>query len=195
MKTQRTERMEKWSPSEELAAATAVAEAGPSHVLVVEDDEDCGLGLAIWLEQLGHAVTTIRDGAEAIRWIEDHEPALALMDLGLPGMHGLKLLHEIRMRGLATKVVVVTATAGHGIAAQAKALGAVEVLRKPLERTHLLAAIEDLLPDPEQETWRSTSGKPRSSRGMRLDEGPDVADLLMAWVERQVNRTRREVRP
>ncbi len=104
--------------------------------------------MAIWLEHIGHPVRIVRNGADAIRVIERHEPPVVLLDLGLPGMHGLKVLHEIRMRGLATEVIVVTATSSHGTAAHAMAMGANAVLRKPVDRAQLRDLIDDLLPQP-----------------------------------------------
>ncbi len=194
MKKQRIVLPERFSPSEELAAATAtaVAEETAPHIVVVEDDHDCSMGLAVWLDQLGHTVATIGDGSEAIRWIDAHEPVVALLDLGLPGMHGLKILHEIRMRRLATKVVVLTAAWEHGTAAKAIALGAHEVMRKPVDLDQLRVILEDLLPKDEPPP---RPGRRRTSGSLRdLDDAFDTASLLMAWARRQKG-ARSEVTP
>lgn len=125
----------------------AVDFANPS-VLLVEDDIDCARGTAIWLEHLGYPVSMARDGVQAIEMIEQEDPGAVLLDLGLPGMHGLKVLHEMRMRGLDQPVIVLTATSDQASLDQAYGMGATYVLRKPANRAQLRELLGELTPDP-----------------------------------------------
>jgi len=114
-------------------------------VLIVEDDHDCGHGLSLLLRHWGYRAAVEHDGAKVLARIDAEEPAIVLLDLGLPGMHGLKLLHQIRMMSVAPKVIVVTASTSQGIAARAEAMGAVRVLGKPIDNVELQWLLDDLV--------------------------------------------------
>jgi len=51
------------------------------------------------------------DGDEALAAVRAHKPDVLVLDLKMPGMNGLQVLHEIRREGLDTRVVVLTAEA------------------------------------------------------------------------------------
>ncbi|MCK5942739.1 MAG: response regulator [Planctomycetes bacterium] len=114
-------------------------------VLIVEDDPDVQTGWSIVLGHQGYDVTATDDGAQGLALIEEQEPDVVVLDLGLPGMHGQKVLHEIRMRGLATKVVVVTASFCPEVEMRSCRNGAHAVLAKPASPAVLVDVIERLL--------------------------------------------------
>jgi CheY-like chemotaxis protein len=67
---------------------TGTAGRGPTlRILVVEDYADAAESLALLLRLEGHKVTVASDGPSALRKAEQHPPDVALLDLGLPGMH------------------------------------------------------------------------------------------------------------
>jgi DNA-binding response OmpR family regulator len=79
------------------------------RVLVAEDDMMIGQGLETALRQLGAAVDWIRDGEHAAAALRTTKFDLALLDLGLPNRDGLQILREVRQRGDATPIIVLTA--------------------------------------------------------------------------------------
>ena len=79
------------------------------RVLVVEDDMMIGQGLETALRQMGAAVDWIRDGEQAAAAFRTTTFDLALLDLGLPNRDGLHILREVRQRGDATPIIVLTA--------------------------------------------------------------------------------------
>lgn len=115
------------------------------RVLIVEDDRDVHRGWRVFLGHQGYEVLSAYDGAEGLAMIEGYEPAVVLLDLGLGGMHGMKVLHEARMRALAARIVVVTATATPDVERAARALGACAVVGKPTPPRRLVELIEGLL--------------------------------------------------
>src|SRR5262249_25517152 len=60
----------------------------------VDDNVDAAESTGMLLEVLGAMVRVVHDGPEALRQMAEFAPAIALLDLGLPGMDG----HEIAMR-------------------------------------------------------------------------------------------------
>jgi CheY-like chemotaxis protein len=72
------------------------ARSGPLRVLVVDDNEDSALSLAMLLEMQGYAVTTAFRGSEALQKVAEDAPEVALLDIGLPDMSGYELARRLR---------------------------------------------------------------------------------------------------
>jgi len=115
------------------------------RVLIVEDDPDLLRGLRVFLDHQGYDTRAVSNGADGLSVLEREEPDLVVLDLGLPGMHGFKVLHEIRMRNLDTHVIVLTASASPEVERRAYQQGASCVFAKPMRPQDLTAVIERLL--------------------------------------------------
>lgn len=117
-----------------------------AKILVVEDDEDLRDGLTLWLRHQGFDAYSARDGAGGLRAIEEIEPDLMVLDLGLPRMHGFKVLHQLRHRPVAApRTIVLTAASSDDVVQRAFSSGADEVLTKPANPERLLQIIDELL--------------------------------------------------
>jgi DNA-binding response OmpR family regulator len=79
------------------------------RILVVEDDRMIAKGLERALRQDGYAVDGVADGKSAAEALRSSTFDLVLLDLGLPERDGLEVLRELRGRGDATPVIIVTA--------------------------------------------------------------------------------------
>lgn len=79
------------------------------RVLLVEDDQLLGKALRAGLEQQGHAVDWVLDGAAAEAALAADEFAAVMLDLGLPRQNGISLLKKIRDQGSLTPVIIITA--------------------------------------------------------------------------------------
>ena len=79
------------------------------RVLLVEDDELLGSALQEGLEQSGYMVDWLRDGGQAASALQDEEPDILVLDLGLPGKEGLTVLKELRARDSSLPVLILTA--------------------------------------------------------------------------------------
>jgi CheY-like chemotaxis protein len=78
--------------------ASPMAATDARTVLVVEDNPDALESLRLVLEIRGHRVLKAADAGEALRVLHDGRPAVAIIDIGLPGMDGYGLAREIRSR-------------------------------------------------------------------------------------------------
>jgi DNA-binding response OmpR family regulator len=65
-------------------------------ILVVDDDAKIVRLVRTYLERDGHRVVTAGDGPSALAAIEDHEPALVVLDLMLPELDGRAVIRAVR---------------------------------------------------------------------------------------------------
>ena len=115
------------------------------RLLLVEDDPMIGEAVALALRGEGHAVDWAQDGPAGARALTSGIPyALLLLDLGLPGRDGLKLLADLRARGDRLPVLVITARDTVGDRIAGLDAGADDYLVKPFDLDELLARVRAL---------------------------------------------------
>jgi len=112
-----------------------------ANVLVVEDHADLREMLAALLESEGFDVQTARNGAEALKCLDEARPSVILLDLMMPVMTG----DEFRERQLADPrfrdVPVICMTAAHDGRDRAMRIGANAYFQKPVDFDRLLGAV------------------------------------------------------
>jgi signal transduction histidine kinase len=105
-----------------------------ANILLVDDLPDKLLVLESILEELGQNIVTARSGEEALRKVLEHEFAVILLDINLPGMDGLETAAYIRRRKRSahTPIIFMTAYADELHSAQGYMLGAVDYIFSPV---------------------------------------------------------------
>ena len=78
------------------AAAAPVADAPAARVMVVDDNRDAAEGLALLLAMLGCESRVAHDGAAALLVLQQWQPELLLLDIGMPTMDGYEVARRIR---------------------------------------------------------------------------------------------------
>jgi len=102
-------------------------------VLIVDDEKDFANTLAQRLKMRNLKVSTAYDGEEALTRLKEDEPDVVVLDLRMPGMHGMEVLQEMRKGYPDIQVIVLT---GHGTdkdKEEAKRLGGFGFLNKPVD--------------------------------------------------------------
>jgi two-component system chemotaxis response regulator CheY len=118
------------------------------RILIVEDSPTMRQLLVFALKRLpGALLVEARDGMDGLRKVTSDHFDLALVDINMPVMDGLKLIHLIRdEESLADMPIVVITTEGaEEDRARALALGADEYLTKPVQANKVLAVARSLL--------------------------------------------------
>jgi response regulator RpfG family c-di-GMP phosphodiesterase len=105
---------------------------GSARLVVVDDDPSCLESVCAYLEDSGFSVSRARDGREGLAAVERESPDLVLLDLQMPGLHGLEVLAAVRERSPATPVVVFSGSASVADVVRALRLGASDYLIKPV---------------------------------------------------------------
>jgi len=117
--------------------------------ILIVDDEPLNISLYYeMLKQSGYTILKATDGLEAIKITEEEEPDLIILDWNMPRMDGLEALKAIK-KGERTKeipVIMITGvmTSSENLQA-ALHEGAIDFLRKPFDRTELLARVRSVM--------------------------------------------------
>ena len=117
-------------------------------ILYVEDNEDNIYMLERRLKRAGFDVLIARDGAQGVAMALAEQPALILMDMGLPVLDGSEATRQIKAASQTRHIPVIalTANAMTGDKEKALAAGCDDFDTKPVELPRLLGKIQALAP-------------------------------------------------
>jgi DNA-binding NtrC family response regulator len=115
--------------------------ASPAQILLVEDKDSLRTMLRHALERQGHAVLEARDQTEAVKHLQQGQPAVVLSDLRLPEGDGFGVLRASKEIDPDVQVIVMTAYGSIEDAVSAMKQGAMDFLAKPVDPDHLLLLV------------------------------------------------------
>ncbi|MBI3805046.1 MAG: response regulator [Nitrospirae bacterium] len=120
------------------------------RVLIVEDDERILGFLKRGLEAEQHEIETAPTGEIGLDLAKTHSYDVLLLDIYLPGISGLDLCRKLRLQGLATPILIMTARDAPHVQDEGRRAGANDYLAKPFSFELLLEKIEALRPCGER---------------------------------------------
>ena len=116
-------------------------------VLVADDDDDILLLVTTRLQRDGFEVVSASSGDRALALARERKPALAVLDIGMPGLDGLEVLEQIRadeeLSGML--VLLLTAKAQESDVRRGYESGADAYVRKPFSPAELSKRVRELL--------------------------------------------------
>ena len=120
------------------------------RILIVEDSPTMRQLLVFALRRLKDVdIVEAQDGMDGLRKVSSDHFDLALIDINMPVMDGLKLISLIRgeesLSGI--PIVVITTEGAKEDRERALSLGANEYLTKPIQANHVLTIVKDLMKD------------------------------------------------
>ncbi len=101
--------------------------------------------IADWLKDAGYKVATAESGEEAIELIRQQQFGVIILDVRLPGKTGIRVLKDMKAFNPQIKSIVITAYPSEELASEAKELGAVDYLIKPVAPDDLERLIRDTI--------------------------------------------------
>jgi DNA-binding response OmpR family regulator len=134
-------------------------------ILIIEDNIDLAQGLANNLEIEGFTVDVEHDGARGLEHAQSRSPALVILDLGLPGLDGFRVLSGLRDGGSDVPVLILSAKGDETDKVRGFRLGADDYVTKPFGLLELLGRVNALL------RRSGGSARGRTSHGSRIRFG------------------------
>jgi DNA-binding NtrC family response regulator len=112
-----------------------------ADILVVDDDQSVATAFERFLRHEGHTCLPASNAEDALRLVDERRPALAFMDVRMPGVDGLQALKMLRDRYPEVYVVIMTAHGTSQTSIDAMRAGAFEYVTKPLDLDELRTII------------------------------------------------------
>src|ERR1700741_51529 len=105
-----------------------------AKILVVDDRPDKLLAFETILQELQQEIITASSGEEALKLVLEHEFAVVLLDVNMPGLDGLETAALIRnrKRSAHTPIIFITAFPDEMLTMQGYSLGAVDYILSPV---------------------------------------------------------------
>jgi two-component system response regulator (stage 0 sporulation protein F) len=102
------------------------------RILVVDDDQGILDSFDVLLGDR-YDLVKAENGYEALKILERDPPPLMFLDIRMPGLDGIEILRQLREGQKDVRVVVITATSQEKTEEEAKSLGVIGYLKKPLD--------------------------------------------------------------
>jgi two-component system NtrC family response regulator len=109
----------------------------PLRILFADDEIHLQELIAAELPRMGHEVTVCGDGGEAVAALENGIYDCLLVDLDMPGMHGIEVIEKCKAIAPETEAIVLTGKGSTETAVSALRLGAFDYLQKPCKLVEL----------------------------------------------------------
>jgi two-component system alkaline phosphatase synthesis response regulator PhoP len=116
-------------------------------ILIVDDEEDILEFVGYNLRNEGYVVLTARNGKEAIKKAEVHNPQLIILDVMMPEMDGIECCRELRQIPKLNNSIIIFLTARNEVYSQIAGLesGADDYIVKPIKPKLLISKVSSLL--------------------------------------------------
>jgi FixJ family two-component response regulator len=118
---------------------------GRSLVSIVDDDESVRESLPDLIREFGFSVRAFSSAEEFLASDSIGQTKCLILDIAMPGMSGLDLQQELKLRGQAIPIVFITAHGDDTVRPRVLAAGAVECLLKPFSDAALRKALDAAL--------------------------------------------------
>ena len=115
-----------------------------NHVLVVEDDKEIREGVEIYLKSQGYEVFQAADGIEGLEVIEKEEIHLAIVDIMMPRMDGIRMTMKLREK-YDFPVIMLSAKSEEVDKIMGLNIGADDYVTKPFAPMELMARVHSQL--------------------------------------------------
>lgn len=137
-----------------------------TRILIVEDEPRIAAFVSRGLEAAGYETLVFEDGPEGLESALRGDADLVLLDVGLPTMDGFEVLRELRARGSAVPVIMLTARSSTRDTVTGLDAGANDYVPKPFTFEELLARVRSRLRESVPQA------------GVSISHGDVVLDIL-----------------
>ncbi|NTW99470.1 MAG: hybrid sensor histidine kinase/response regulator, partial [Geobacteraceae bacterium] len=119
-----------------------MAKLPPDKILIVDDEPDIALTLKLHLEDAGYLTSWAADGEAGLNLLHSNCYSLVLLDVRMPGISGVEVLHRLRADNFDTAVIMMTAHGNENLVTECMKAGAADYVSKPFDIDDLLNRME-----------------------------------------------------
>ncbi|MFH1708119.1 MAG: response regulator [Planctomycetota bacterium] len=125
------------------------------QVLIIDDNQDLAVLLAETCTRDGLAAISMTEGVAAVDLVRERAaagsaPRVCLMDVAMPGLHGVKLMRELKKVHGEIRIMAMTGFSGTADLEEMRREGLVELFFKPFRTREVIAKIKFVLSSPPQ---------------------------------------------
>lgn len=122
-------------------------EPDKNKILIVDDDKPLRRGLAMILKSIGYEPLEAENGKEALKQVEEHHPALIILDVMMKGISGLEVCRILKTDTDTNAIKIIILSARGQIIEKEEGLkaGADEYVTKPFDYKELIKKIKQLM--------------------------------------------------
>jgi len=159
------------------------------RLLLVDDEDNFRQTLAKRLAKKGILPEQAENGEKALSILEKKEMDVVVLDVKMPGMHGIEVLHHIKEKYPGTEVIFLTGHAATQDGVDGIKRGAFDYLSKPVEFEHLLSKIKQAHEKVvrEEEKLREAEFRKKMKQQMATTEKLASLGTLAAGVAHEIN--------
>ena len=150
------------------------------RILVIDDELAIRDSLRMVLEYEGYEVMQAATGDEGVKLIEREAPDLVFLDIKMPGMDGLEVLHKLRHLVEVTPIVVISGHADITTAVEATRLGAFDFIEKPLERERVMVTVRNAVDTRRLKSENKNYRRDAERRYQIVGDSPSLATVRIA---------------
>jgi len=163
-----------------------------ARVLVADDNDAMREGMAVALSRLGHEVSAVRSGLEAVAAYRKRRADVVITDLRMVPLDGIEVVRRLRELDPEATVVVVTAHGTVASAVEAMQAGAIDFVEKPFSPEMLRLKV-DKAAEIAQERKRARQARGRAE-ALAEDRVREKAPLGLVGESESMHRVREQIR-
>jgi len=148
-------------------------------ILIVDDEEIVRESLTAWFEEDGYLVDKAANAVEALNKLNKRRWDIYFIDIKMPGIDGLELMHRIHEIDKEALIIIITAYASVDTAVQALKNGAFDYVTKPFDPDHLSLLVRNAVRQFEL----SLENKQLKGQIETLARAPEMIGVSSHWNE------------
>ena len=153
------------------------------RILIIDDDPSLRKTLSDILRLKGFDIFAVTNGAEGLDCLTEHTINVALIDLGLPDMPGIKVLNRVKADFPLTEAIILTGNATLDSAIAATNQGAFSYLLKPYDIEQLLIKINDAIKKQQDREQRARHNAEVERANAELKALNEIASVVSQPVD------------
>lgn len=149
-----------------------------AKILIIDDEQSIRSTLREILEYEKYVVDEAKDGEEGLKMLISDNYDIALCDVKMPKMDGLEMLERVKMAGLDTQLIMISAHGTIETAVDATKMGAFDFVPKPPDLNRLLLTVKNALEKSSLVTETKVLKKKLSKKYEMVGESEALREVL-----------------